>query len=346
MTTIDGALDMLAGCGPEFGSNGLSNHGPMAAEALIALGREEAVEGWVAQYRKRLRDRPINVARIEPERWSEALGDVRRVSDWEDFLAAEMESGPWPTVIDRWTARLAPGLMSAATHGIIRTAHAVRSLAAEDTAIRRAEVVTGLAYWAARYQVLPGQPGEGARRLPSEALPLVPVMPGYLRQPRPTSIFVAVAELDAFEPFKTAIDLATPAADISAFLSDLTQTMAARYLENANTASITYVHSVTAPSALRMLLPYLSETTAGLTARYVWQACAAIHSRAHYPQPVVIPERLPSADELIDRAVYCGDEHAIKFTEACLRENALAPNPAFLAGPLDISGRFGRGRAT
>ena len=36
-------------------------------------------------------------------------------------------------------------------------------------------------------------------------------------------------------------------------------------------------------------------------------------------------------DELIERAIACGDEHAIKFTEVCLREHALNPDPAFLA---------------
>ena len=33
---IDEALEMLEGTGPEF-TGGLSNHGPMAAEALVAL---------------------------------------------------------------------------------------------------------------------------------------------------------------------------------------------------------------------------------------------------------------------------------------------------------------------
>lgn len=56
MSTMDQALSMLAGCGPEFGG-GLSNHGPMAAEALLALGRGEEVERWVASYRTRLGER-------------------------------------------------------------------------------------------------------------------------------------------------------------------------------------------------------------------------------------------------------------------------------------------------
>ena len=34
---------------------------------------------------------------------------------------------------------------------------------------------------------------------------------------------------------------------------------------------------------------------------------------------------------LIQSAIECGDEHAIKFTEACLREHAIMPNPSYLA---------------
>jgi hypothetical protein len=41
--------------------------------------------------------------------------------------------------------------------------------------------------------------------------------------------------------------------------------------------------------------------------------------------------KIRDVDELIDRAIASGDEHAIKFTEVCLREYALNPNPAFFA---------------
>ena len=52
--------------------------------------------------------------------------------------------------------RLAPGLMAAATHGWLRTAHAVRGLGRRQTPERLAELARGLAYWAARYQEVPG----------------------------------------------------------------------------------------------------------------------------------------------------------------------------------------------
>ena len=35
-------------------------------------------------------------------------------------------------------------------------------------------------------------------------------------------------------------------------------------------------------------------------------------------------------DDLIDRAIRSGDEHAIKYTEACLSEYSLSPSPIYL----------------
>ncbi len=343
MTVINQALEMLAGCGPEFGSSGLSNHGPMGAEALIALGRGEVVEAWVAKYRKRLEDRPPNIAPVVADAWPEALGNVARVSDWEDFFKAAVDSAPWREVLDTWVPRLSVGMMAGATHGLIRTAHAVRSLAAqEDDGTRLAELVSGLAYWAARYQVMPGAIGSAPPRLASQALPRIPIMPEHLRNSRPTSIFNAVSELDHYPPFAAVIDMAAPGENLSAWISDLTSVMATAYLQNSGVASIAYVHTVTAPSALRMIVPHVSDETARIAARYAWQACAAIHCRSHFPHEFLLPQTPPVREELIDRCVFSGDEHAIKFTEACLREYALNPEPVFLAGPLDVSSRFGR----
>ena len=56
-STIDEALELLEDTGPEFGG-GLANHGPMASEALIELGRADAVIPWVERYKSRLQDHP------------------------------------------------------------------------------------------------------------------------------------------------------------------------------------------------------------------------------------------------------------------------------------------------
>ena len=45
--------------------------------------------------------------------------------------------------------------------------------------------------------------------------------------------------------------------------------------------------------------------------------------------------------ELIDRAVAAGGAHSIKFTEACLREYSLNPNPVYLLAAQDAAERVG-----
>ena len=57
--------------------------------------------------------------------------------------------------------RLSPALIAAATHGLIRTSHAVRSLGVSDTPQRLHELAEGLGFWAARYHLLPGTPTGG-----------------------------------------------------------------------------------------------------------------------------------------------------------------------------------------
>ena len=93
-----------------------------------------------------------------------------------------------------------------------------------------------------------------------------------------------------------------------------------------------------------MLVPHLEPNDARLAARYAWQACAAVY--AWYS--VVPPQQhaglsAPSEDrdELIDRAVAAGGAHSIKFTEACLREYDLNPNPVYLAAAQRCRGTCG-----
>ena len=93
--------------------------------------------------------------RVTDATWRDALGAQRRVADWELYLRDQLAEQPWQQVLARWWPRLVPGLAANATHGIIRTSHAARSLAASESGERLDELARGLAYWAAGYLELP-----------------------------------------------------------------------------------------------------------------------------------------------------------------------------------------------
>src|SRR5262245_37210575 len=118
------ALASIAFAGPDL-RNGLTNHAPMAVEALCAMGRGEAVMRWLDAYRKELLPWPVSQQRIDRDRWRSALGRTETAADWRSFFQRELQDAPWREVLDRWVARLAPGICSNATHGVIRVGHAV-----------------------------------------------------------------------------------------------------------------------------------------------------------------------------------------------------------------------------
>ena len=116
-------------------------------------------------------------------------------------------------------------------------------------------------------------------------------------------------------------------------MSDLTETFAMVYLASATRGTvITFLHGVTGPAAVRTLLPYVSPEEQRRLLRYTWQACASFSSSAGgKTAPPPSPDaKLPSREELTDRAIATGDEHSIKFTEACFREYALNPKPVYI----------------
>lgn len=323
---LDEALQRFADTGPEY-YGGLANHGPMAAEALVRLDRAEAVGPWVDGYRKKLQPALDSRRPVVEAEWREALGDFRRAGDWAGLFDRALREAPWTTVLQQWTPRLAPGLSAAACHGLIRAGQAARGLADRDTEGRRRELAQGLAYWAARYQALPERPGAAGRLTAAEALGRVPNLPPECRGRGLISEALAgLAQVPAFGDVAGLVDVKA-----AGFLSGLTETFAGVYLAQARRGTrIAFIHAVTGPSAVRLLLPHLGTESGALLLRYAWQVAAAVHAGfagATNPESEAKPW---SREDLIDRAVATGDEHAFKFTEACLREHAISPKPVYL----------------
>jgi hypothetical protein len=340
---MEAALEILGPTGPEY-DGGLSNHGPMAAEALVVLGRPESVVPWVERYRRQLDAHPSASRRIASSDWREALGDYSRVGDWIAYFGRALADRPWRETLGIWAPRLSPGIIAAAFHGVIRTAHAVRSLDREETPARVRELAEGLGYWAASYRELPSAAGRPARgRLPSTAIRDLAAVPeaergeGFLISDR-------LQALDGFPPFRSVLDSVDASGDASRFLSDLTETFAGVYLANVPASSvITFIHTVTGPSAVRLLLPHVGAAAAASLLRHAWQGAAAIQAGlgGKLPRAAAPSAGAFDRDELVDRAVATGDEHAIKFTEACLREHAIDPKPVYLEAAHDAVARLG-----
>ena len=340
---LDEALTRLASTGPEFG-RGLSNHGPMAAEALVALGRSDEVEPWLDGHLTRLDDTPARVTPITDDSWRIALGDPRRVTDWTEYLRRQLDAEPWQQVLARWWPRLLPGIAAGATHGVIRTAHAVRSLTSATGPARHQELARGLAYWAARYQELPGV-GQLSGQLPvGAALMAVPTLPDR----RGGLITDQLARLGDVEGYPAAVAAVRPAGpDVDAAIGELIREFAAGYLRRGYAAPVAFVHTVTAPTAVRSMLPVLPQYLHRPSYDALWQVGAAIQAgyAGGYPdQPAAAEEPAgpePAADDLADRAVANGDEHAVKFTEACLREWHRGRDSTFLrAADLALTAHF------
>jgi hypothetical protein len=341
---IESALEILGPTGPEYGG-GLANHGPMAADALLALGRPSAILPWVERYRRGLQEPLRGRQPVAEKAWREALGDWDRAGDWVVFFRRAIAERPWKKVLPEWTARLAPGSSAAAFHGLIRTAHAVRSLSRHDSPARRRELAEGLAYWAARYQSFPDtSEWRSDTRLPSEALPAVELLAPSERIQDAPSITDALAPLARSATFGAAAGLVDPGVEGSRLISDMSETFANVYVAHATPrTAIALLHAVTGPSAVRLLLPYLDDRARRPLLRYVWQASAAIYAAFGRPD-ASLPSLggLTSRDSIVDRAVATDDEHAIKLTEACLRENTVAPSAVFLAAAVDGASRFRR----
>ncbi|MEU8822109.1 hypothetical protein [Streptomyces sp. NPDC048636] len=361
---VNDALERMDDLGYERGVGvDLANHGPMGAEALALLGQEDEVARWVSRYRRAMEhhEPPASRFTIDPAdefSWRPALGTFQRAGDWERLFVRELDGAHWREVLVRWWPRLLPGLFAGLTHGLIRTAHAVRGLyAAGDrpTPIQLRELARGLAYWAARYTALPGEPRLDGRRPLATAVAALPRPPqeGGLG---PDTARHRLDTLPRLPGYGQALVCLTPE-QAPRLLSEMTAQFADVYLGHPEVYPVPLIHGVTAPAAARLVLPHLPQELHAPTVARLWQVQTAFLlaftvDRRHEETAAwrsEIPDPPPLA-ELGAHAAAHGDEHVVKFTEACLREYALRPDPRYPAAivaalrritPLDEGGGVG-----
>jgi Questin oxidase-like len=344
-SSFDEALERLRGTGSEVAGGVAPNHGPMAAEALVALGRDDVVVSWADRYRRRLDAMPPSRSPITAEGWAEALGAIDRFSDWVAFFRAQLAEAPWRAVFTEWIGRLLPATPSAGAHGLIRTAHALRALADAETPLRVEELGVALAYWAAYYRSLPGTPRLAGTLDLGGALARIPLfLSGQVRPGMPREVYLRVMQAHA-EEFSGAVGRAAEPQSIEDALSSLTEAGARFYLANASRQPLVLLHMVTVSAALRMFLPHVPAGLHKTALAYVWQNVAATVAAYGDERPPDSIDWAPQEESvIIERSIETDDPHALKFAEACIREYRLNPKPVYLAAAEDWASRLHRAR--
>lgn len=298
----DAGLEKVHRTAPEY-AGGLSNHAPMAMDALVAGGRADRVASWADAYLAKM---------------PAAAGKPPDLERYATGKAKDVLNREWPLLVTGWS--------SAGWHGVIRTAHAVRALHRAETPARRAELAHALAYWARSHTPLPGGVGGNGKLGIDAALSRIPVVPKDQR--KSGLIGTVLSSVDGRPDFAAAlaeVDLDSPKDP----LSQLTAA-AARMFVNAGGRSFTLLHAVTGTAALRPLQPWLDAKNfrSGLAAAF--HAIAA--ARAAEGAELGMPARTKtSADALLERGLASDDEHSIKLVEACIREHRISGAPELLS---------------
>ncbi|MDR7270358.1 hypothetical protein J2X20_003016 [Pelomonas saccharophila] len=303
-------LDAGAALSPTYRGR-LSNHLPMAQQALLELGASAArlqawSEGYEAHLEPRVAARPASIT-VHRD-----LGRPDSEVAWQAHFAARTAQDGAAAALREALPLLLPGTGAIAFHGLIRTGHAV--LAGHE-----GELAAGLAHWAAHFLPLPttadGPPLELAdwlqvlRQLPRPVYPAGGLITDRMQAWGNTPDFAAVAGRLRHGP-DTLRELALLAA----------RTYAA-------TGNFTVLHLLTGSHAMSVLEPWWPAPELAPS----FSIAAAAGLLASGAEPAWMLDRPPSRPwpALLAAACEQDDAHVIKLTHAAWRLGRRWPDPAW-----------------
>jgi hypothetical protein len=291
----------------------LSNHLPMAQQALLELGASaQRLQAWTEHYETFLEPRGgAQPARVDPVR---DLGRPGSDTAWREHFAGRIDALGSAAALREALALLLPGAGAIAFHGLIRTGHAV--LAGHE-----GELAAGLAHWAAHVMPLPtsddGPPLGMADWLQAlQALPRPAVPPGGLITGRMQAWGAAPGFAAVAGRLRHGPDA----------LRDLALLAARTYAASGN---FTVLHLLTASHAMSVLQPWCPAP--GLARGFSVAAAAGL--LASGAVPALVLDRPPSRPwpALISAACEQDDAHVIKLTHAAWRLGRRWPDPVWRA---------------
>ncbi|MFG6431547.1 questin oxidase family protein [Roseateles sp. LYH14W] len=289
----------------------MSNHLPMAQQALLELGASAArlqafTEAGEAPLEPRIAARPARIT-IESD-----LGRADSDAAWRaHFTARIAELGSGAALLEA-LALLLPGTGAIAFHGLIRTGHAV--LAGHE-----GELAAGLAHWASHFMPLAttddGPPLDlpdwlqALATLPRPAYPSSTLISGRMQAWRGSPDFAAIAGRLRHGP-DTLRELALLAA----------RTYAA-------TRNFTVLHLLTASHAMSVLQPWWP--TPDLARGFSVAAAAGLLASGATPALTLDRPLSRPWPALVAAACAQDDAHVIKLTHAAWRLGRRWPDPAW-----------------
>lgn len=291
----------------------LSNHLPMAQQALLALGASaERLQQFTDAQRAVLP--PQTPALDTPPAGPQDLGRPERDAAWRAHFASRMATLGAAEALREALALLLPGAGAIAFHGLIRSAHAAQ-------AGHEGELAAGLAHWAAHFMPLPVQGQGPALELPDwvqalRALPVPSTPPAGLIADR----MWAWGAVPGFAGVAGLLQRGPEA------LRELALLAARSYAASAN---FTVLHLLTASHAMAVLQPWWP--TPELPPGFAAAAAAGLLASGAEPvwTAVSAPRRPWSA--LIQAACAQDDAHVIKLTHAAWALDQRWPAPAWRA---------------
>ncbi len=323
--TLDEALVRVHRTSSTWRGN-LANHAPMAADALVELGRAEAIPAFMEDYGRNLEPVAAQPVAFLGEGWRGHLGERAAAGRLSAHFEAWLGRAGWEQVLREVLPVLMGGVLGGSLHGLIRLGHAVAGLRRHDTPVRRREVAWALGYWASEYRALRGEVGTEPTVPVAEALSHLSAMPDALRvEGIITERAAAAAESERFARDVAEFDLGL---DVASTL-DAVLLGAATWLVAEPASRFTYLHAITATSALRGLLPCFEDGGSMALRAYV-HALAAVRSMSRGPSEGEVG-RTAALAELVEAAVASRDDHKIKLAAAVTREHARLEDDRLLA---------------
>ncbi len=272
----------------------LANHLPMILVALARLGAsDERLESYFVTYRNSqgLVAAPAALAPVVAERWTEALGDRARETDYRTFFEAEVRRLGIKDTLTRYLPTLAPGIAASALHPLMRLAYGV--LRADPV-----EVGIALGYWAACYLPLPQSTGaDPMTDDPGAILARVGAMPNLRALPAFDHLWYAIRATAADPDFAPLVDW------LRIDTGTLPRVAATSRALFAATMDFSALHALTGSHWVRLVATVCPEP---LVLRCFWQVVAALVPSIGFPA-------LPGPDAIETwRTLPCPEWPAIK----------------------------------